>query len=371
MFCFNDGHCAVNRTGHKGYCECKSGWSGESCDKKDFCLKHKCEHNSVCINGPLNYTCSCKGEFSGHFCEVACPPSLCSNNGKCSYENGAYKCFCKPGFTGDRCEINIDECASNPCQNNAVCMDRINGYFCKCKTGFMGQKCHRPCRDVYRQYCPKWKVEGLCELSGNNTFYSENCALSCGACTRKKNVTRTVFVIPPYLEPLDFLVGKWTTNSTDSSSFPLGFESKQVTNYYEEMELVPGDKLLFGQPSLNYSSLIIAHTRNGSQMTIARAGLVSIRYNDTEPQAVWMSFGDEGLTVIEQGSISSKEVTLQTLSITYESSKFQSRLVPTSIKRSLAISGDFLRESLERTFNDSMPEFHTKYYTKAVTFELY
>lgn len=65
-------------------------------------------------------------------------------------------------------------------------------------------------------------------------------------------IAAATVLIPASLEPLDFLIGKWFVNSSDPKHFPFDYV-KTTNGYYEELEISPGDVLLFGIPALNYS----------------------------------------------------------------------------------------------------------------------
>ena len=81
-------------------CECKTGFSGENCDKT-------CANNCDSTKNP-NYTgkcnvdgtCECKKGYSGSDCSYKCN---CSNKGICS-NSDINSCICDIGWTGDKCE---------------------------------------------------------------------------------------------------------------------------------------------------------------------------------------------------------------------------------------------------------------------------
>ena len=43
----------------------------------DFCNQHRCQNGASCINGLVNYTCSCRGLWAGVYCETAVPGTMC------------------------------------------------------------------------------------------------------------------------------------------------------------------------------------------------------------------------------------------------------------------------------------------------------
>ena len=35
----------------------------------DFCIRHRCQNGASCVNGHVNYTCLCNGEWIGTYCD--------------------------------------------------------------------------------------------------------------------------------------------------------------------------------------------------------------------------------------------------------------------------------------------------------------
>jgi hypothetical protein len=120
--CLNKGKCV------DGECKCKSGFEGESCeisetpdgqsqdtpdakdpDAKDPvatdpvatnpCLNVNCGNFGTCVSGK----CECKSGYTGEKCEKhpdLCLNVNCGNFGTCV----SGKCECKSGYTGEKCE---------------------------------------------------------------------------------------------------------------------------------------------------------------------------------------------------------------------------------------------------------------------------
>lgn len=91
VFCYNNGTCVSDEKTKKGECQCPEGFLGPKCGSKqfdatkfrvifyrgypyhflakNFCFKNKCENSAECVNGDYDYTCKCRQDFSGKFCQ--------------------------------------------------------------------------------------------------------------------------------------------------------------------------------------------------------------------------------------------------------------------------------------------------------------
>uniref|UniRef100_A0A0K0E8S4 Neurogenic locus Notch protein n=1 Tax=Strongyloides stercoralis TaxID=6248 RepID=A0A0K0E8S4_STRER len=119
------------------------------CKINNICLTSSCKNDGICISNPLgsHYTCKCKDNFIGNYCEerkklCLTNDNYCQPNGLC-YDDGIEKfCQCKEGYKGKRCEVKINGCDINPCLNGAECENLANGkYLCKCIHNFIGKNC--------------------------------------------------------------------------------------------------------------------------------------------------------------------------------------------------------------------------------------
>lgn len=100
------------------YCSCRSGYSGEKCDRYHSRCTTYCQSNSICrpnsrglIGNPDNPLCICP---LGHF--------------------------------GSRCNLRNEECNSNPCGPNSTChltydLSGENPITCICSENFYGDRC--------------------------------------------------------------------------------------------------------------------------------------------------------------------------------------------------------------------------------------
>uniref|UniRef100_A0A2C9LJN4 EGF-like domain-containing protein n=1 Tax=Biomphalaria glabrata TaxID=6526 RepID=A0A2C9LJN4_BIOGL len=94
-----------------GYCTCKSGWQGSTCN--------------VDVNECLDAT------------KYNCIP-----NSSCNNTLGGYECLCLQGYykntNTSKCE-DIDECIDKntyKCPNNSTCVNTDGAYLCNCVDGY-------------------------------------------------------------------------------------------------------------------------------------------------------------------------------------------------------------------------------------------
>uniref|UniRef100_A0A7E4USD2 EGF-like domain-containing protein n=1 Tax=Panagrellus redivivus TaxID=6233 RepID=A0A7E4USD2_PANRE len=129
-FCENGGHCypcesdtddisLCNDVEQKrGFrCICPPGFVPPFCTQHaDACTEHRCLHGGRCVlgnNPKTDYSCECKHEFTGTFCEK--PPGACAIEGvetcvrgKCEEDSGrkrGFRCDCDKGWKGFDCEV--------------------------------------------------------------------------------------------------------------------------------------------------------------------------------------------------------------------------------------------------------------------------
>ncbi|KAL4229260.1 Mucin-4 [Mactra antiquata] len=138
-----------------GTCNCKSGWEGVFCttdinECSDSSI-HKCPDNSVCINTPGSFTCTCNTGYlktSDGVCQV-CDKSHwgtnCVNNCTCVTENTDVcdnvdgSCTCNNGWSGITCSDDVNECDVDPNICGDVlktCVNTVGSYKCECNSGY-------------------------------------------------------------------------------------------------------------------------------------------------------------------------------------------------------------------------------------------
>uniref|UniRef100_A0A0N4ZTP9 Neurogenic locus Notch protein n=1 Tax=Parastrongyloides trichosuri TaxID=131310 RepID=A0A0N4ZTP9_PARTI len=158
-------------------CKCLYGFTGETCEQKDYCLSKPCvnvneENENSCINLDNDYKCECAEGFIGKNCtidinECELYPGICLNNGRCVNKKGFYTCECDRRFTGPNCQyLTRDVLKEEKCFNNGA-FDNRKGK-CICTDGFTGRFCEKRAQHCTVDLC---KNGGVCRES----IYDTNC----------------------------------------------------------------------------------------------------------------------------------------------------------------------------------------------------
>lgn len=97
--CKNDGKCVIYIKGNKGFCNCKSPYFGDTCEKICTVDGNQCKNGSVCTD---NGTCNCATApgWTGDFCDkhTNCTAENCQEP-NCIYDEKTNTCSCKDGWT--------------------------------------------------------------------------------------------------------------------------------------------------------------------------------------------------------------------------------------------------------------------------------
>ncbi|MCP9262794.1 Protein male abnormal 7 [Dirofilaria immitis] len=150
-----------------------------------------------------------------------------------------------------------DPSIPNDCGAQGKCMRQLTGNRCRCPIGRMGIMCRRPCQDIYKS-CIRWKEEDRCQWAKPILpFFEDNCAESCGLC--QSNDRSLNIPLPPILEPISWIIGRWETETLAGDRFPVSFEHP----YKEILDISLSEVPMFDRPPVNVS--IRAYTNEGSE----------------------------------------------------------------------------------------------------------
>ncbi|KAJ1363283.1 hypothetical protein KIN20_023120 [Parelaphostrongylus tenuis] len=314
--CANGGICVVMVEKRQIRCECPTGFTGTHCTEIDMCLNHACVHNSTCKNGPKgSYTCQCQRNTVGTYCQFVCKEDQCSGNGECIMEdNGRIGCRCNPGFTGSRCEREMDECELNKCKNSVKCIDKFDDYECVCEDGWIGKNCDRPCEDIYGS-CKFWKREEQCEIPREETdFFEINCPVTCGKCKPLNDtITNTkIDRLSAALLPLSWILGEWHTEVRGFQGRAIDFPSDfNASGYNETVIFSVAKPVMFGTPSIGYSSTAVSHDDPKDIHTYN--GFLTIRQyppkDATTIKVALTSVNNQGTVMVEEGPLDTVQFT--------------------------------------------------------------
>ncbi|VDK69678.1 unnamed protein product [Litomosoides sigmodontis] len=278
----------------------------------DKCVENPCGNGGRChpnSSAELGFTCLCKEGWSGSSCERKCDPNLCRINGTCvEKSDGELGCECPPGASGRYCEREINECNFQRCKNGARCIDKWNDYSCICRPGWMGKDCDRPCQDIYRS-CNQWKQQGQCEQMRHHTpFFDVNCALSCGQCSHSNAIVRTTRPLAPILLPLAWMIGIWKAEVNGTRSRTVDYVTDfEGISYTEILAVTVADVLVFGKPSINFTSIAI--NRDDTSDQHIHYGFLTVGLNPGgKPLVALITTSNLGQIMIEEGEIRANSV---------------------------------------------------------------
>jgi hypothetical protein len=184
----NCGHGTCVADGGSHTCRCSSGWRGNTCRNPTGCDDSpNCGHGSCVANGG-SHTCECSECYRGVTCgtPTGCDQANC-HHGTCSVPSGdpcGHTCACSKGYSGADC--NHDPCEGVDCHHGSCDRnDNGRGYTCSCNVGWTGSDC-TSCKAAYT--CPN-KVpvahssSSCSDGSDESTCYrGPSCRATCDSC---------------------------------------------------------------------------------------------------------------------------------------------------------------------------------------------
>ncbi|MCP9266450.1 Protein male abnormal 7 [Dirofilaria immitis] len=180
-------------------------------------------------------------------------------------------------------KLTKENCKFNPCLNGGTCIP--GKVSCLCTSGWMGRYCHRHCRNVYKS-CERWALEDKCEQVRTQTnFFDINCAVSCHQCVPDSKHILNNIPVPPTLEPLQFMVGRWYSVASKGLRYPTDM---YLNSYDELLDVVPAEVPMFGTPSFNFTS--ICRSRNDTRVV---RGFLTLRANSFPIEVAVLSSSNE------------------------------------------------------------------------------
>ncbi|PIK36396.1 putative fibropellin-1, partial [Apostichopus japonicus] len=152
--CLNGGSCYINPGSFSYICICPEGYQGNQCQtESNPCSSMPCLNGATCFRlSRLDFTCQCRSEYAGDFCEQG---------------GRSFFCDCPDEWTGETCQTeDLGACVSSPCQNGAPCVPTSIGYQCVCPDGFICADCDIVLPEDHCESAP-CQNSGSCSNQGN------------------------------------------------------------------------------------------------------------------------------------------------------------------------------------------------------------
>jgi len=202
-------------------------------------------------------------------------------------------------------------------------------------------------------------MEEKCEVIRTQTdFFDINCAVSCNVCRTDPLVKLTPIPLAPVLEPLQFMLGKWHSQASKNLRYP----TDMLDNEYEEMlDIMPAEVPMFGAPSINLTST--SWTTRGSDDVRIYHGFLTLKPNSQPPEVAILSTGNEGLNMIELGTLQNHAVTLN-ISYMQVHPSMGNELLPLGATRRFKRSGQLLEMVVAKLFANNRVQQFKKLFKK-------
>ncbi|VBB25581.1 unnamed protein product [Acanthocheilonema viteae] len=358
--------------------------------RMDKCLENPCENGGRCHlnnSAEVGFTCFCKEGWTGLLCQssnLSFLPSYLIASSTLAVGKVTFRMFWKKSDAnkGSVCRTQLR--IGKVCQleeflsmrlleglrwRNGTCVEKSNGELgCKCPPGAAGRYCERgPCQDIYGS-CNQWKQQGQCKQMRHHTrFFDINCAASCGQCSSSNHTVRTTKPLAPVLLPLAWMIGVWKAEVNGTPWRTVDYVTDfEAISYTEILAVTVADVLMFGKPSINFTSIAI--NRNDTTDQHIHYGFLTVGPNsDGKPLVALITASNLGQIMVEEGEVRSNSVQFTP---TYRSVlSHTANSLPLELHRTFSRNDKRLVQSLTKKDVDGRNRSVSKRYDKIVDIE--